>query len=427
MTLRRAFHQAVQKAQYASLRPGLTGKVENGAYVVPVPGRAQYIYVRTFQDGKTAVEEVLNLRVANKENIPVWVGKAPGGETIIMDVQQEETAAWAGSGAPGLAVGPHTHELGFGLDDPVSGRRISPLLVYCTTPASLSVKINAGFYVYNGSLRYYAGGTLDLTSYLPSTAAMWAWVLVHLHPVTGVIGATKGTEYALAQPLNDNLIADITLAGTVPLAAVKLAGSQTSISSESTFADVRAWPTGIGGSATSIILHNFAATAAPTANDDSADGYSIGSWWLDTTADKAYICLDATAAAAVWKHGAQIDSAETVTGLWTFDRDPNAPFAVSASSAVVPNLDADKLDGNEASAFAAAAHNHGTNGVVTKNSTADVTNPPSDSELDTAFGTPVTVGAGFIGILDDDGAGANVYLAASDGTNWWYTALTKAT
>lgn len=41
----------------------------------------------------------------------------------------------------------------------------------------------------------------------------------------------------------------------------------------------------------------------------------------------------------------------TITALHTFDRDPNAPFAVSAGSAVVPNLDADKLDGLEATAF----------------------------------------------------------------------------
>lgn len=46
------------------------------------------------------------------------------------------------------------------------------------------------------------------------------------------------------------------------------------------------------------------------------------------------------------------ETAKTVTGLWTFDRDPSAPFAVSSGSAVVSNLDADKLDGNEASAFA---------------------------------------------------------------------------
>lgn len=45
------------------------------------------------------------------------------------------------------------------------------------------------------------------------------------------------------------------------------------------------------------------------------------------------------------------ENAETVTGLKTFDRDPNPPFAVAAGSAVVPNLDADKLDGLEATDF----------------------------------------------------------------------------
>ncbi len=42
----------------------------------------------------------------------------------------------------------------------------------------------------------------------------------------------------------------------------------------------------------------------------------------------------------------------TQTGLVTFDRDPSAPFAVSSGSAVVPNLDADKLDGLDSTAFA---------------------------------------------------------------------------
>lgn len=58
--------------------------------------------------------------------------------------------------------------------------------------------------------------------------------------------------------------------------------------------------------------------------------------------------------------------------------------------------------------------------------TDDVTNPPTDAELDTAFGTPATVGAAFIGILNDAGGGTNLYMVASDGTNWWYSAMTKA-
>jgi hypothetical protein len=67
-----------------------------------------------------------------------------------------------------------------------------------------------------------------------------------------------------------------------------------------------------------------------------------------------------------------------------------------------------------------------TGGLRSKTATTDVANPPTDAQLDTAFGTPATVGSGFLALLDDDGAGTAVYLVASDGTNWWYAALTKA-
>lgn len=46
--------------------------------------------------------------------------------------------------------------------------------------------------------------------------------------------------------------------------------------------------------------HNFAGSAAPTATDDTGDGYEVGSLWFDTTNDKAHFCVDATAGAAVW-------------------------------------------------------------------------------------------------------------------------------
>jgi len=69
--------------------------------------------------------------------------------------------------------------------------------------------------------------------------------------------------------------------------------------------------------------------------------------------------------------------------------------------------------------------NFSANGLKVLISTADVTAPPTDADLDAAFGTPATVGAGFIALVDDAGAGAAVYLLASDGTNWWQVALTK--
>lgn len=50
-----------------------------------------------------------------------------------------------------------------------------------------------------------------------------------------------------------------------------------------------------------VALNNTSGTTAPTINEDSGDGYSVGSQWFDTTNDLAYVCLDATAGAAVWK------------------------------------------------------------------------------------------------------------------------------
>lgn len=60
-------------------------------------------------------------------------------------------------------------------------------------------------------------------------------------------------------------------------------------------------------------------------------------------------------------------------------------------------------------------------------STINVSNPPTDAELDAAFGTPAQVGAGFVSLVDDNGAGTAGYVVWSDGANWWYTGGTKAT
>lgn len=67
------------------------------------------------------------------------------------------------------------------------------------------------------------------------------------------------------------------------------------------------------------------------------------------------------------------------------------------------------------------------NTIRLKTSTADVSNPPTDAELDSTFGTPATVGAGFTVVLDDNGADTNTYLVVSNGTSWIVFTGTKAT
>lgn len=49
-----------------------------------------------------------------------------------------------------------------------------------------------------------------------------------------------------------------------------------------------------------VIKSNTVGSAAPGATDDSPAGYAVSSLWIDTTNDKADVCLGSTATAAVW-------------------------------------------------------------------------------------------------------------------------------
>jgi hypothetical protein len=48
------------------------------------------------------------------------------------------------------------------------------------------------------------------------------------------------------------------------------------------------------------IVQNYAATADPTTGDDSADGYVRGALWINVGANKAFLCTNPAAGAAVW-------------------------------------------------------------------------------------------------------------------------------
>lgn len=62
-----------------------------------------------------------------------------------------------------------------------------------------------------------------------------------------------------------------------------------------------------------------------------------------------------------------------------------------------------------------------------KTSTANVSGPPTDAELDAEFGEPATIGDGCLFFIDDSGAGTAGWLVATINGAWWGASLSKLT
>ena len=57
------------------------------------------------------------------------------------------------------------------------------------------------------------------------------------------------------------------------------------------------------------VVHKVDAVLPPDADNDSTEGYSTGSLWVDTDANENYICMDPAEGAAVW---AQFPAADPI-------------------------------------------------------------------------------------------------------------------
>lgn len=77
------------------------------------------------------------------------------------------------------------------------------------------------------------------------------------------------------------------------------------------------------------LLHNWNATAAPTVDQDVTANYSIGSTWIDTTNNRAYLCVDNTDGAAVW-----VETTNTTTETLSIVTKTGA-YTVTDSDAVI--------------------------------------------------------------------------------------------
>lgn len=76
---------------------------------------------------------------------------------------------------------------------------------------------------------------------------------------------------------------------------------------------------------------NRSAAVDPAAGDDSASGYAVGSYWINTSTDEAFVCVDDSVGAAVWE-------STTVGGSLqdSYDASAGGPPLVTLSAAIGP-------------------------------------------------------------------------------------------
>jgi hypothetical protein len=75
-------------------------------------------------------------------------------------------------------------------------------------------------------------------------------------------------------------------------------------------------------------VDNLTATSNPTANDDSGDGYTIGSYWFRSDTGELWVCRDATSTSADWQ---RVYGSDYIVGNWYF---PKGSYIVGAGGAV---------------------------------------------------------------------------------------------
>ena len=312
LVIKTLFRDAVRSAQYAGWERGKLGRQDpnTGAWELVAPGNRNTVYVRVLRGDEITIIEALNQAVAAKVGLDVWIGPSIDGITEVKGVVAASVSAITGGKNAGLAVAPHSHAIGSGLEWIIEPKLFQPGLVHATYPASMSVDVEPFFYLWSGDLKYYAGGTLNLTANKPATAGYEQWTLVCLDGEAGTLTGLDGTAVPIVTPVSIADIADIDPGDDLPLGAVKLTAGMTAITDNARYVDARLWVSG-----------------------------------------------------------------------------------------AMPRLAV---------------------------STANVSNPPLDAELDAAFGEPGTVGEGFVRLVDDAGAHAHEYLVWSDGAAWWYAEGTQA-
>jgi outer membrane protein assembly factor BamB len=151
-----------------------------------------------------------------------------------------------------------------------------------------------------------------------------------------------------------------------------------------------------------LFKDNLAASSAPTTSNDNTEGYAVGSYWIDTTNDKAYVCLDASTGAAVWTETTQSgggsslpvdDTTSLVQDPSTNSKQMRIDVGNVADSTVrvltMPDADVELVKNNLAASSAPTTGDDSDDGYAVSSVWIDTTNDKAYVCLDASVGAAV--------------------------------------
>lgn len=377
--LRRLFQNRIGDAWYAVLgdRLGTGARTD-------VPGKPGWVYIMFLNGGDTngnvtytapTMVRAAGVAFPNVPGTGLWVGYGYDGDLCVKAAHNKALDAM---GINTQVLNPlnqqsrfvYPWQLTYGMVNAVGNS---------TTPSTLvTVK----------KIRHYTGGNLlqpyetplqadkiDLASYIPA-ADTHCYAMVWLDTYTNDPAVTTSVTQALSSPLTDADLQECVVRSAssrppdaIPFKAFYLSNDQGSITQNDLDVDVRQWldmpnvwgfpnvlttleriranytlvtgpftTSGVGDLDTSetgarlLIVHKSnISTSAPTVNDDSDDGYSVGSRWFRSSTGVLYIATDVTTGAAVW------DTVNAGGGSFAPD---NATYLLQVANGSLPNAQA---------------------------------------------------------------------------------------
>jgi hypothetical protein len=285
-------------------RTNVPAVLGDGQGNVSLPGNKKWYYYREVlsSDANGTVYSAPSIALAAGKNLPEESGTdiiiSFYGEIAVVD--GIDPIRYAANGKNARALNPQSAYNKFVLMEYAVIGYAVPVGTQTTRTMEVYVK---PFYYVNEDGDYKTAGDVqaDLVSKIPAAVGG-----LDQHVIVGLFLKSDNTfELVSSTPKlkTDTLthttdVAEVfagASARAMPIRTWRVYTGQTLLSITDEFSDIRLWLP------TMRRKHNFAATVAPTVNDDIDDNYEVTSLWFDATNDKLYICYDSTSGAADWR------------------------------------------------------------------------------------------------------------------------------